>query len=367
MCIFECCSFFISSIIKSISFPIKKEHLLILFQSINLLLINIFFNKKPSENENSYFPNFITLFSYFLLSILWFIIIKHSSNEKKVLIENCYISENEKPIDEIDVNKTFLPEISIINKIKLAIILFIISFFSPFLYSFLVIYYYKSKEIKDKYLCLSFLIFLIYLKKFQKKKLFIRYWLPCLIYFIASIVISISNKEIKDFLFMLFYFIIYGLETSLFHYYMNFKYVNVSIICLFQSISLLIIEIFKYFFFPNIQTFLYFEIKIAQYKIIKLFSIILIIIYYFLNNLTIYYLEPGNILFQYLIKLLIFVIKKRISIKDLSIIIIGLICHLLFNEFIVIDFTLIFEKEKETDCSQINNLLINEKKYIDVQ
>ena len=86
-----------------------------------------------------------------------------------------------------------------------------------------------------------------------------------------------------------------------------------------------------------------------------------------IQSVPIYYLEPGNILFQYLIKLLIFGIKKRISIKDLSIIIIGLICHLLFNEFIVIDFTLIFEKEKETDCSQINNLLINEKKYIDVQ
>ena len=154
MCIFECCSFLISSIIKSVCFSIKKEHILILLQSINISVMEIYLKNKNIQTTYSYYPILTTILSYLLLSILWFIFNKIKLKEKKVLIENSYKEDDSQPIGEIDVNKIFLPEIQLINKIKMAILLYFISLFSPLTY---YVFKYKFQvKINGKYICFFF-------------------------------------------------------------------------------------------------------------------------------------------------------------------------------------------------------------------
>ena len=370
MCIFECSSYIISSIIKCVSFSIKKEHIIILIQSINLSLMKIFFESKTSKTEYSYYPNFIIIFSYILLSILWFIYNKKTLKEKKILIEKSLIiiNENSKPIGELDVNKAFLPQITMKNKIKMGIILYFISFFSPFTY-----YILKDKfqvQIDGKYICFSLLICLFYSKKYLHKKLYIRYWFPCLIFVITSFFLSLNNGYYHELIYIFIFFIAYGFETILFHYYMSNKYVKVNIISLFQSLSFLSLEILKIYFLTgkSSENFLYFELKIIVHEnmIVTIFNIILIILYYFLNNLTIYFLNPGNNIFPIIIKQFLEITNKNDSYKkDLFLTITGLLCQLFFNELIIIDFTLLCKKNKNSDIN--HTIFIDDSKFKDVE
>ena len=363
MCIFECCSFLISSIIKSVCFSIKKEHILILLQSINISVMEIFLKNKNIQTTYSYYPILTTIISYLLLSILWFIFNKIKLKEKKVLIENSYKEDDSQPIGEIDVNKIFLPEIQLTNKIKMAILLYFISLFSPFTY---YVFKYKFQvKINGKYICFSLIIFFLYSKKYLKKKCYIRYWFSCVIFFIFSILFSYLNNKNYEIIYISIFFIFYGFETILFHYYMNIKYVNVSVMSIFQSLSFLTLEIIKIFFFniKSSETLLYFELTINQENIIyTILNSVLIILYFFINNLTINYLDPGNNIFPYIIKLF-FEINYQ-SLDDFIVVITGLFSQLLFNELIIINFTLICKKEIDNNISLLSNMSLD--KYDDV-
>lgn len=346
MCIFQCLRFIVSFFSKTFSVKLKKAHLLIVFQSLSVVIISLINKQNNSAQFNSLTLLYISLL-YLLVSMILFFYRKYFSKQEIILItgENAYSDiedyvENNNPIiEQIDINQNFLPEVTMKNKIKMAIYLFLFSIITPMLSDIFSILPYKE-SIYNKYdelVCCSFFIFLLYSKKKnpnikQKCLTMIIFYLSLIPYFI------VGKKNLLHGVSKIVYFCSYGVQSIFYHYYLNRKYVNFSVICMFQSFAFLFVFIICFlskisFYKPIISDKLY----------LRILGGIFIISENILNVFSIKELEPGNNIISIVIKSFLF--KEDQTESYLKII--GIICVFLFNHIISFDLTWICKKKEE--------------------
>ncbi len=348
MCIFQCLRFIVSFFSKTFSVKLKKAHLLIVFQSISVALISLMNKQNNSAQFNSFTLLYISLL-YLLVSIILFFYRKYFSKQEIILItgENAYSDiegyvENTNPIvEQIDLNQNFLPEVSMKNKIKMAIYLFLFSIITP-MFSDIFSVVTSKESIYNKYdelVCCSFFIFLLYSKK--KNPGIIQQCIIMIIFYLSLIPYFIIIKE-KNFLHKIskiVYFCLYGVQSIIYHYYLKRKYVNFSVICMFQSFAFLFIFIICF-----LSKMSFYKPIISDKVYLRILGGIFIISENILNVLSIKELEPGNNIISIVIKSFLF---KENNEEEIYLKIIGIICVFLFNHIISFDLTWICKKEEE--------------------
>ena len=303
-----------------ISFDIQYKYIYIL-----LYLISIYPKSHGEfllgEKLNNIYVQLFNNFSYGIVSIILFFISKTRS----------------KPLKKIK-NTTDNKYISIIFVVLLCMI-------DQTIFGYILSDYSESFFDYSFFSLLSIIpcsYFLFKLKFYQHHKLSI------FLLFICVILITYNDiEQSRKFILPMLFFLYFGLQMSLFKYFMEKHFLNVYILCFVQSISLIIFSIIKKFYESFLLTknpFIeeYNNLELDSELLIKiLFASLCYVFNYIILKVAIFYLTPSQAMIGMSLEnniRLIFSNNSHITILSIIRFILELTSILIFNEIMILNF-----------------------------
>jgi len=308
-----------------ISFDIKFKYIYILFYLLTTFPF-VFSISQFKEFDNIYvqiYNNFI----YGIMNLILYFISKYRSQ----------ILKKERKLKVLQKKKIFIS----------IFIVFLLCIIDNKFYSFILQYYIDYFLDYSFFSLLSIIPFSIF---FFKLKIYNHHILSIIMLFICTILIIYNEIKqsigILGIFVQILYFINFGLEMSLFKYFMEKYFLSPYLICVIQSITsifLILIETLYDFFISNENPFFksYIELQWNDKLFMKIFIVAL---FYSLNftssKLAIFYLSPSHVMVGISLGNNIQSIITKKNINELTIIrfCLEIISILIFNEIIILNF-----------------------------